>query len=144
MTASAVAMGTPRSRLAHPVIAWCLALLGLALFVAFAVVYLSPITSPALFRAGGGAISAFWLFPYVAIVPVGLLLALSRPTHPIGWMLLSAAALLGLGASAALVGSVLFEAHNGLGGPISSVLRAVECPGWWRSHWTARLAPGLS
>ena len=129
MTASAVAMGTPRSRLAHPVIAWCLALLGLALFVAFAVVYLSPITSPALFRAGGGAISAFWLFPYVAIVPVGLLLALSRPTNPIGWMLLSAAALLGLGASAALVGSVLFEAHNGLGGPILLFSALWNAPG---------------
>jgi signal transduction histidine kinase len=129
MTTSVAAMEAPRSRRAHPVIAWSVALFGLALFVVFAVVYFSPITPAALFRAGGGAISAFWLFPYVAIVPVGLLLALSRPTNPIGWMLLGAAALLGLGASAALVGSILFETHNSLGGLVLLFSALWNAPG---------------
>ena len=96
-------------------IAWSLAVIALGLFITFGALYFSPVTSPALFRAGGGAISGFWLFPYASIVPVGLLIALRRPANPIGWLALGAALLLGLGSTAALVGSILFEAHSSLG-----------------------------
>ena len=80
----------PRSSLAHPVVAWSLAVIALGLFITFGALYFSPVTSPTLFREGGGAISGFWLFPYASIVPVGLLIALRRPTNTIGWLALCA------------------------------------------------------
>jgi signal transduction histidine kinase len=129
MTTSFAATQTPRSRFAHPAIAWFLGLFGLALFVTFAAVFFSPITSPALLRAGGGAITAFWLFPFVSIVPVGLLLSLHRPANPIGWLALSGASLLGVGATAALVGSILTVAHNGLAGPVLLLCALWNAPG---------------
>jgi signal transduction histidine kinase len=129
MTTALAATQTPRSRFAHPAIAWCLGLFGLALFVTFAAVYFSPITSPALFRAAGGAITAFWLFPFVSIVPVGLLLSLRRPANPIGWLALIAATLLGVGATATLVGSILAIAHNGLAGPVLLLSALWNAPG---------------
>jgi signal transduction histidine kinase len=129
MTAQVASIGTPRSRLAHPALAWCLALLGLALFATFAIVYFSPLTSVALFRAAGGVISAFWLFPYASMVPVGLLIALRRPANAIGWLALSAVSLLALGATAALVGSIVVAAHSGLGGPILLFSALWNAPG---------------
>ncbi|MHB8489179.1 MAG: GAF domain-containing sensor histidine kinase [Candidatus Dormibacteria bacterium] len=130
MAAPSGAEITPaRSRLAHPITAWSLAMVALALFVTDAVVYFSPITPPALFQAGGGAISAFWLFPYVSVVPVGLLIALRRPSNIIGWLALSAVLLLGLGAAAALVGSVLVGAQDSLGGPIVLLSALWNAPG---------------
>jgi signal transduction histidine kinase len=122
-------MDTSRSRLAHPVIAWGIAVLAVALFITFGIVFFSPLTSVALFRAGGGAITAFWLFPYASIVPVGLLIALRRPANPIGWLALGAASLLVLGATASLVGSTLFERHNGLGGPVLLLSALWNSPG---------------
>ncbi len=118
-----------RSRLAHPVIAWGNGLLALALFITFGIVFFSPLTPVALFRAGGGAITAFWLFPYASIVPVGLLIALRRPANPIGWLALCAASLLALGATTALVGSILLEGHNWLGGPVLLVSALWNAPG---------------
>ena len=130
MTVPAAAV-TVRSRSshAHPVVAWSLAVIALGLFITFGALYFSPVTSPALFRAGGGAISGFWLFPYASIVPVGLLIALRRPANPIGWLALGAALLLGLGSTAALVGSILFEAHSSLGGPVLLVSALWNAPG---------------
>ena len=130
MTGSAAAVRVPsRSSLAHAVVAWSLAVIALGLFITFGALYFSPVTSPTLFREGGGAISGFWLFPYASIVPVGLLLALRRPTNPIGWLALCAVSLLALGATAALVGSILFEAHSSLGGPVLLFSALWNAPG---------------
>lgn len=130
MTVPVAVVGVPsRSSLAHPVVAWSLAVIALGLFITFGALYFSPVTSPTLFREGGGAISGFWLFPYASIVPVGLLIALRRPTNPIGWLALCAALLLGLGSTAALVGSILFEAHSGLGGPVLLLSALWNAPG---------------
>ena len=118
-----------RSSLAHPVVAWSLAVIALGLFITFGALYFSPVTSPTLFREGGGAISGFWLFPYASIVPVGLLIALRRPTNRIGWIALGAALLLGLGATASLAGTILFEAHNSLAGPVLPVSALWNAPG---------------
>ncbi|HEY6468298.1 MAG TPA: sensor histidine kinase [Candidatus Dormibacteraeota bacterium] len=101
-----------------PAVAWALAVIALAFFITDAAVYFSPLTPPALFKAGGGAISAFWLFPYASIIPVGLLIALRRPANGIGWLMLVAVMLLGAGAAAALVGSILAQSHNRIGDPI--------------------------
>ncbi len=130
MTVPVAAVRVPsRSSLAHQVVAWSLAVIALGLFITFGALYFSPVTSPTLFREGGGAISGFWLFPYASIVPVGLLIALRRPTNPIGWIALGAALLLGLGSTAALVGSILFEAHSGLGGPVLLLSALWNAPG---------------
>ncbi len=130
MTVPATAVRVPsRSSLAHSVVAWSVAVIALGLFITFGALYFSPVTSPTLFREGGGAISGFWLFPYASIVPVGLLIALRRPTNPIGWLALIAALLLGLGSTAALVGSILFEAHSGLGGPVLLFSALWNAPG---------------
>ncbi len=130
MTGPAAAVrARSRSLLAHPLVAWSLAVIALGLFITFGAVYFSPVTSPALFRAGGGAISGFWLFPYASIVPVGLLIALRRPTNRIGWLALCAASLLSLGATAALVGSILFEAHSSLAGPVLLFSALWNAPG---------------
>ena len=130
MTVPVAAVRVPsRSSLAHQVVAWSLAVIALGLFITFGALYFSPVTSPTLFREGGGAISGFWLFPYASIVPVGLLIALRRPTNPIGWIALGAALLLGLGSTAALVGSILFEAHSPLGGPVLLLSALWNAPG---------------
>jgi signal transduction histidine kinase len=129
MTAPGTAIETSRPRLAHPIVAWCLAVLALACFVTVAIVFFSPLTSVAQFRAAGGAITAFWLFPYVSIIPVGLLIALRRPTNPIGWLALGAVALLGLGSSAALVGSVLAADHIGVAGAVLLFSALWNAPG---------------
>jgi signal transduction histidine kinase len=118
MAAQAAGSIRPRSRLAAPVVACALAVIALAFFITDAAVYFSPLTPPALFVAGGGAITAFWLFPYASIIPVGLLIALRRPANRIGWLMLIAVMLLGVGAAAALVGSVLAQSHNRIGDPI--------------------------
>jgi signal transduction histidine kinase len=111
-------MNQSRSSLAHPIVAWSLAVIALGLFITFGALYFSPVTSPTLFREGGGAISGFWFLPYASMVPVGLLIALRRPTNRIGWIILGAASLLGLGTTASLLGSILFEAHSSLAGPV--------------------------
>ena len=119
----------PRSRLTAPIIAWSLSVTALAFFITYAAVYFSPLTSPELFKAGGGAISAFWLFPYASLIPIGLLIALRRPANRIGWLALIAVTLLGVGASAALVGSVLVQAHNRIGDPILLLSALWNAPG---------------
>jgi signal transduction histidine kinase len=122
-------MNQRRASLAHPVVAWTLAVIALGLFITFGALYFSPVTSPTLFREGGGAISGFWLFPYASIVPVGLLIALRRPTNRIGWLALGAVSLQALGATAALVGSILFDAHSSLSGPVLLVSALWNAPG---------------
>jgi signal transduction histidine kinase len=120
---------TARVSRGQSIVAWALAVIALASFAVFGTVYFSPITPPALFRAGGGAISAFWLLPYASIVPVGLLIALRRPANPIGWLALAGGALLPLGAAASLTGSILATTQDAIGGPILLVSALWNAPG---------------
>jgi signal transduction histidine kinase len=116
-------------RLARPATAWSLTALALAMFTAFAVIFFSPVTPPPVYRAAGGAITAFWLFPFAAVIPVGLLIALRRPENPIGWLALGAMFLLGLGSLSALVGSILATENNGLGSYVLLLSAFWNAPG---------------
>src|SRR5580704_4651665 len=85
------ALATPHSepvvtrRLASPVTAWLLLAIVVAMFVAFGVVFYSPLTSPALFRAAGGLTAAF-VFPFCSFAIVGAVIATRRPANPVGWL----------------------------------------------------------
>jgi signal transduction histidine kinase len=131
MSAQSVAPAVPtaRHRLARPAIAWFLTVAGLSMFVTFAVVYFSPVTPRPLYDASGGAITAFWLFPFAAIAPVGLLIALRRSSNAIGWLALSAIFLLGVGSLASLVGAILTNEHNTLGAYVILLAAFWNAPG---------------
>jgi signal transduction histidine kinase len=86
----------------------------IAMFVAFAVVFYSPLTSPALFRALGG-LSAAFVFPFCSFAIVGAVIATRRPANPVGWLCIAGSAVLVIGSLSALVGSILVDAHNGFG-----------------------------
>jgi signal transduction histidine kinase len=116
-------------RLARPVTAWSLTAIALTMFTAFAVIFFSPMTPPAVYRAAGGAITAFWLFPFAAVIPVGVLVALRRPENPIGWLALAAMFLLGLGSLSGLVGSILVTENNGLGSYVILLSALWNAPG---------------
>jgi signal transduction histidine kinase len=102
------------TRLARPAIAWSLLAVVVAMFVAFGVVFYSPLTSPALFRAIGGLTAAF-VFPFCSFAIVGAVIATRRPANPVGWLCIAGAAVLVTGSLSALVGSILVDAHNGFG-----------------------------
>jgi signal transduction histidine kinase len=102
-------------RLARPATAWVLLAVILSMFAAFGVVFYSPLTSPALFRAAGG-LSAAFVFPFCTFTIVGAVIAIRRPANPVGWLCMGGSAVLAIGSLSALVGSVLLDAHNGLGG----------------------------
>ncbi len=127
---SPATVAEPRRRvLAHPAIAWVLTVTSLAMFVTFAAVFFSPLMPPALYTASGGAITAFWLFPFLGFLPVGLLLALRRPQNPIGWLALIAIFILGIGSLSALVGSILVTEHNGAGNYVVLLSAFWNAPG---------------
>ena len=113
---SRVEPSVPR-RLARPATAWLLLAVILAMFVAFGVVFYSPLTSPALFRATG-ALSAAFVFPFCTFTIVGAVIAMRRPSNPVGWLCMGGSAVLALGSLSSLVGTVLLDAHNGFGGYI--------------------------
>jgi signal transduction histidine kinase len=115
-------------RLARPATAWLLLAVILAMFVAFGVVFYSPLTSPALFRAAGG-LSAAFVFPFCAFTIVGAVIALRRPANPVGWLCMGGSAVLAIGSLSSLVGSVLLDAHNGLGGYILLLSTFWSAPG---------------
>ena len=96
-----------RSRLA-----WLGAAVVLAMFVAFGVLYFSPITPTAVSQSAGGPSTALFVFPFVAFAVIGALIASRQPNNPIGWLLLGAAGLLVTGALSSLIGSLLWYAHN--------------------------------
>ena len=129
MSTPATVVERRRRFLAQPAIAWTLTVAALAMFVAFAAIYFSPLTSPALFRASGGAITAFWLFPFLGFLPVGLLLALRRPRNPLGWLALVAILILGIGSLSALVGSILVSDGNGVGNYVLLLSAFWNAPG---------------
>jgi signal transduction histidine kinase len=114
------AVATPRvepsvpRRLARPATAWVLLAVTLTMFVAFGVVFYSPLTSPALFQAIG-ALSAAFVFPFCTFTIVGAVIAMRRPANPVGWLCMGGSACLAVGSLSSLVGSVLLDAHNGLG-----------------------------
>jgi signal transduction histidine kinase len=84
------------------------------MFVAFGVVFYTPLTSPALFRATGG-LSAAFVFPFCSFAIVGAVIATRRPANPVGWLCIGGTAVLALGSLSGLVGSVLYVAHIGFG-----------------------------
>lgn len=98
-----------------PRLALLLSAVILATFVAFGVLYLSPITPAAVSVSAGGPTTAFFVLPFATYAVVGALIAARRPENPIGWLLIGAAALLMIGAFCSLVGSLLHYAHNPAG-----------------------------
>ena len=115
-------------RLARPATAWVMLALIVSMFVAFGVVFYSPLTPPALFRATG-ALSAAFVFPFCAFAIVGAVIAMRRPANPVGWLCMGGSAVLAVGSLSALVGSILFDAHNGLGGYILLLSAFWNAPG---------------
>jgi len=100
--------------LARPATAWVSLAVVLSMFVAFGVVFYTPLTSPALFRATGG-LSAAFVFPFCSFAIVGAVIATRRPANPVGWLCIGGTAVLALGSLSGLVGSVLYVAHIGFG-----------------------------
>ena len=115
-------------RLARPATAWLLLGVVIAMFVTFAVVFYSPLTSPALFRATGG-LSAAFVFPFCSFAIVGAIIATRRPANPVGWLCIAASAVLVLGSLSALVGSILVDAHQGIGRYILLLSALWNAPG---------------
>jgi signal transduction histidine kinase len=115
-------------RLARPATAWTSLIVILAMFVTFGIVFYTPLTPPALFRASG-ALSAAFVFPFASFAIVGAVIAMRRPANPVGWLCMGGAAVLTVGSLSALVGSVLFDAHNALGGYILLLSAFWNAPG---------------
>ena len=86
-----------------------------ACFVAFGVIYLSPITPPAVSQSAGGPTTAAFVLPFASLALIGGLIAVKRPENRMGWVILAAAASFGIGALCSLIGSLLFYAHNPAG-----------------------------
>ena len=82
------------------------------MFVAFGVLYFSPVTPTQVSQSAGGPSTALFVFPFVAFALIGALIASRQPSNPIGWLLLGAAGLLVTGALSSLIGSLLWYAHN--------------------------------
>ena len=91
-------------RFARPATAWLLLAVILAMFVAFGIVFYSPLTSPALFRAAGG-LSAAFVFPFCTFTIVGAVIAMRRPANPVGWLCMGGSAVLAIGSLSSLVGA---------------------------------------
>jgi signal transduction histidine kinase len=85
------------------------------MYVAFGVLYLTPLTPAEVSQDAGGISVVFFVLPLIAFALVGGLLAAQRPENPVGWLVLAAAALLGIGALTSLVGSLLIHADNAAG-----------------------------
>ncbi|HZS16084.1 MAG TPA: sensor histidine kinase [Candidatus Dormibacteraeota bacterium] len=107
MTSSAPIAGTLRARLP-----WILLAVELFLFAGFGAVFYSPVTPHAIF-VSNGAITGFWLFPFVSFGIAGAVLASRRPDNPLGWLCLGSIGVLLIGAVSALAGSLLASAHDG-------------------------------
>jgi|HubBroStandDraft_6_1064221.scaffolds.fasta_scaffold00032_101 signal transduction histidine kinase len=115
-------------RLARPATAWVLLAVIVAMFVAFGVVFYSPLTPQSLFQATG-ALSAAFVFPFCSFAIVGAVIAMRRPANPVGWLCICGAGVLALGSLSSLVGSVLLDAHNGLGNYVLLLSAFWNAPG---------------
>jgi signal transduction histidine kinase len=100
--------------LTRPATAWALLVIGLATYVAFGIIFYSPIT-PRAFLQNGGQLAGFWVFPLASFAIVGALIAIRRPSNGIGWLLLGASAAMGLSVLCSLVGSLLTNVHQSAG-----------------------------
>ncbi len=115
-------------RLARPATAWVLLAVILSMFAAFAVVFYSSLTPPALFRATG-SLSAAFVFPFCTFTIAGAVIAMRRPANPVGWLCIGGSGALALGSLSALVGSVLVNQHNDLGRYILLLSALWNAPG---------------
>jgi signal transduction histidine kinase len=106
------ALGRPQS--GHPRLAWTLLIFSLSAYLAFAVLFYTPI-SPATFFANGNNLAALWTLPIAAFSVIGLLIALRKPGNPIGWICLAGGALGGIASLASEIGSLLVSAHLAAG-----------------------------
>jgi signal transduction histidine kinase len=100
--------------IARPVFAWTLLVVAVAAYVAFGVIFYSPIT-PASFLSNGGAFGGFWVFPLASFGIIGALIALRQPANAIGWLLLGASTAMGLSILSLLIGTLLVHAHHNFG-----------------------------
>ncbi len=107
---SAVSDAQSRQPVGHPVLAWTLLIFSLSAYMTFAVLFYTPI-SPATFYANGNNLAALWTAPVAAFSVIGWLIALRKPSNPIGWICLAGGAIGGLANLASEVGSLLDAAH---------------------------------
>lgn len=110
------------SRVGRPALAWTMLIFSLAAYLAFAVLFYSPVT-PSSFFANGNNLAALWTLPIAAFSVIGALIALRKPENPIGWLCLVGGAIGGLANLASEVGSLLDSAHIS-GGPWVLLLAA--------------------
>jgi hypothetical protein len=79
----------------------------LLMFAGFGLVYLSPITPPAVWHAAGGAVTPATVLPFAALTAVGGLITARRPGNWVGWAILGAATSFAIGAFCSLLSTVL-------------------------------------
>ena len=115
-------------RLARPVTAWLLLAVILSMYVAFAVVFYSPLTPPALFQATG-SLSAAFVFPFCTFAIVGAVIAIRRPANPVGWLCIGGSGVLILGALSSLVGSIFLDHRDNVGRYVLLLSAVWNAPG---------------
>ena len=86
-----------------------------AIFVAFGVIYLTPITPHAVSQSAGGPTTAAFVMPFSLLALVGGVIAARRPDNRMGWVILAAGGCFAIGALSSLIGSELYYAHNPAG-----------------------------
>jgi hypothetical protein len=76
---------------AAPLLAWSLAALCVAMFVADVALYLAtlPVKSPSSWGTGGVSVPLYAMLPFLPFPLVGALIASRRPSNPIGWICLA-------------------------------------------------------
>ncbi len=103
-------------------LAWTIAAVTMAMYAAFGVIYLTPLTPAVVYHEAGDISTLLFVLPFTAFALVGGVIASRRPENPVGWLILAGAALLGVGSLSDLLASVLTHGHNpagpwvGLGG----------------------------
>ncbi len=97
-----------------PTAAWLLLCVSVAMFATFGALFYSPVT-PQSFLVNGSYLTGFWAFPLLSISVIGALLAIRRPTNPLGWMSLWSGGAIGASLLGGLAGSLLSAAHQPAG-----------------------------
>ena len=111
---SAASDAPRRPQSGHPAFAGTLLILSLSAYVAFAVLFYTPI-SPATFYANGNNLAALWTVPIAAFSVIGWLIAVRKPGNPIGWICLAGGTVGGIASLADEIGSLLDQAHSAAG-----------------------------
>jgi len=112
--APAVSITPEGRRLGRPATAWTLLIASLGFYGVWAVLFYTSVT-PASFLANGNELAALWTLPVLGFPIIGALIALRRPSNPIGWICLVAGLANGLATLASLTGSLLIHQHNPAG-----------------------------